>query len=240
MIDYGVLQTLLAKARADGDAEQEELYLQLVGTTAEVADKRIERSKDTIKRKRKRAANEKLAASMGEHLADMVLVGKDTKSARDWAIIAHDRIQKAKGLRAEAKPIQLALEAFREGKLKELVAKGEAEIGTAFAFKVVQDKEGNRIVSWTPKGTRGMGGGIPNGTLVGALDGQVMSWTAMYTKVMGKEYGGRDSHSKQICSHAPKGFDFTRITYNPDAGAPSAIADLVEAGAIAVGGLGNE
>jgi hypothetical protein len=237
-INYGVLQGAIKEHGADSPLVA--TMCELLGTTLAKARERIDKSADKIKRDRKRAANEELAASMSKHLNDMVLVDKTTKSARDWAVIAHDRLEKAKELRAGAKPITAALETFREGKLAELVSQGKAEAGAAFSFRVVTDKEGNRIVSWTPKGARGSGGGRPAGTLIGALDGETMSWTLMYQKVMGKAYEGDNSHSKQLVTDALKTFDWARVTYNPSAGAESAIEKLAGAGAIAVEGLGNE
>lgn len=236
-INYGVLQGAIEKHGIDSPRVVQ--MCELLGTTLDKAQERIENQAGKIERDRKRAADKVLAASMSKHLNEQVLVGDVTKPAKDWAIIAHDRLEKAKELRAEAKPITLALEEFRKGKLKELVAGGKAEQGTAFAFRVVTAENGDRVVSWTPKGTRS-GGGRANGTLIGALDGEVMTWTAMYTKVMGKPYPGTDSHSKQMCAHSPEGFDWTRVTYNPAEGAPSAIADLVAVGAIAVEGLGKD
>jgi len=236
-INYGVLQTAIESHGIDSPVVA--AMCELLGTTLEAAQTRITNSAGKIERDRVKKLNLKLAESMSTHLDENLKIGDTIKSARDWAIIAYDRLEKAKSLRAEAKPITKALNEFRIGKLAELVSKGKAKEGTAFSFKVETDKLGNRIVSWAPKGTRGSGGGRANGTLIGALDGTIMSWTAIYTQVIGVAYAGANSHSKQLVTDAPDDFDFSRITYNPAEGAESAIQKLSQAGAIAVEGLAD-
>lgn len=238
-IDYGVLQAQIAEHGKDSAVVA--TMLQMLGTTLEVAEKRIENQSGKIERDRKRKLEEKLAESMSAELNDMVSVDNVLKSARDWAIIAHDRLETAKSLRAKAKPITLALDDFRIGKIAELVADGRAPADTAFAFKVVKGEDGSMIVTWKPKGSRGGGGGQPNGHCIFALDGTLLeSGQALYLEIVGKVYSGSSSAAKAACTAADKSFDWKRVSYADGVGSPYVRADLAAAGAIAVEGLGKD
>jgi len=236
-IDYGILQSQIAEHGKDSATVK--LMLDMLGTTLEKAETRIKNQSGKIERDRVKALNEKLALTLGHHLDEDVKIGEILKSARDWAIIAHDRLERAKTLRAEAKPISKALDQFRDGKMAELTIAGKCAQGTAFSFKV-EEKDGAMIVAWTPKGTRGGGGGMPNGKCIFAFDGTlVKSGKALYLAIVGEAYNGTSTAAKVACTAAADDFDWTRVSYNPTIGSPYVHEDLQKVGAIAVDSLGE-
>lgn len=236
-INYGKLQELILEHGADSARVSE--MCDILGTTVEKAQERIEKSADKIARDKRRAVQTALCDSLKGKLQEQVKVGDKIMTAADYAVIAHELRQKARELTAKAKPITLALEAFRQGVMDELVAQGKAEQGVAFSFRVATDKEGNTLVTWKPKGMRS-GGGQPNGKVIVALDGSIMSGMAVYAEVVGKVYAGRNTPLKALVSAAPTDYDWSQITYAEGLGAQSVRDDLARMGAIAVEGLSSE
>lgn len=235
-INYGKLSALIAEHGADSARVLE--MCDILGTTVEKAEQRIANSADKIERDRQKARIAKIADSLTDKLWEHVLVGDKTASASDWAVIAHELKAEAKKLTAKTKPITLALELFREGVMDELVAQGKCEQGDAFSFRVAKNDAGDTLVTWKPKGMR-VGGGMPNGKVIVALDGSIMSGMAVYAEVVGKVYSGRNTPLKALVSAAPDGFDWSTVTYDAEQGAQSVRDSLAAKGAIAAD-LGND